>query len=39
VRVLRFDGAFASRVLKIDSSFAAEGFGRRHMDKPCGLEG
>lgn len=29
MRVLRFDGAFAPRVLKIDSGFAAEGFGGR----------
>ncbi len=44
VRVLRFDGAFAPKVLKIDSGFAAEGFGgrlRRQFienlyNRPCG---
>ena len=39
LRVLKFDGAIAPRVLKFDSGFAAEGCGGRHMDKPCGLEG
>jgi len=39
LRVLKFDGAIAPRVLKFDSGFAAESCGRRHMDKPCGLEG
>ena len=38
VRVLKFDGAIAPRVLKFDSVSAAEGCGGRHMDKPCGLE-
>ena len=39
LRVLKFDGAMAPRVLKFDSGYAAEGCGGRHMDKPCGLEG
>ena len=39
LRVLKFDGAVAPRVLKFDSGYAAEGCGVRHMDKPCGLEG
>ena len=39
LKVLKFDGAIAPRVLKFDSGFAAEGCGGRHMDKPCGLEG
>ena len=39
VRVLKFDGAIAPRVLKFDSGSAAEGCGGRHMDKPCGREG
>ena len=34
VRVLKFDGAIAPRVLKFDSGPAAEGCGGRHMDKP-----
>ena len=39
LKVLKFDGAIAPRVLKFDSGYAAEGCGGRHMDKPCGLEG
>ena len=42
MRVLRFDGAFASRVLKIDSSFAAEVFGGRaaaeRLESEIGIE-
>ena len=34
MKVLKFDGAIAPRVLKFDSGSAAEGCGRRHMDKP-----
>ena len=34
VKVLKFDGAIAPRVLKFDSGYAAEGCGGRHMDKP-----
>ena len=38
MRVLRFDGAFAPRVLKIDSGFAAEGFGGRAAAERLGSE-
>ena len=34
VKVLKFDGAIAPRVLKFDSGYAAEGCGGCHMDKP-----
>ncbi len=34
LRVLKFDGAIAPRVLKFDSGYAAEGCGGRLMDKP-----
>ena len=34
VKVLKFDGAIAPRVLKFDSGYAAEGCGGQHMDKP-----
>ncbi len=34
VKVLKFDGAIAPRVLKFDSGYAAEGCGGHHMDKP-----
>ena len=34
LRVLKFDGAVAPRVLKFDSGYAAEGCGGRHRDKP-----
>ena len=34
VKVLKFDGAIAPRVLKFDSGSAAEDCGRCHMDKP-----
>ena len=34
VKVLKFDGAIAPRILKFDSGYAAEGCGERHMDKP-----
>jgi len=34
LKVLKFDGAIAPRVLKFDSGYAAEGCGERHMDKP-----
>ncbi|WP_444189892.1 hypothetical protein, partial [Dialister succinatiphilus] len=34
LRVLKFDGAIAPRVLKFDSGFAAEGCGGRLMYKP-----
>jgi len=38
VRVLRFDGAFAPRVLKIDSGFAAEGCSGRAAAERLGSE-
>ena len=34
LRVLKFDGAIAPRVLRFDSGYAAEGCGGRHGDKP-----
>ena len=34
MKVLKFDGAIAPRVLKFDSGYAAEGCGGRHRDKP-----
>ena len=39
LRVLKFDGAVAPRVLKFDSGFAAEGVVGAFMDTPCGREG
>ena len=32
LRVLKFDGAIAPRVLKFDSGFAAEGYGRAPLN-------
>ncbi len=34
LKVLKFDGAIAPRVLKFDSGSAAEGCCGRHRDKP-----
>ena len=34
LKVLKFDGAIAPRVLKFDSGYAAEGCGGRLIDKP-----
>ena len=42
MRVLRFDGAFAPRVLKFDSGFADEGFSARaaaeRLESEIGIE-